>query len=37
VDLNIPLLTNARLASAYITAFCKIEVADLDIMAWNEY
>lgn len=37
VDFNIPLLTNARLASAFITAFCNKNIQELAIKAWNEY
>jgi len=37
IDYNIPLLTNARLASAFIKAFCKISVDDIDILNWAEY
>ena len=37
VDFSIPLLTNARLASAFITAFCELEMSDLKIKSWNEY
>lgn len=37
IDLNIPLLTNARLASAFITAFCMLPVEDLQIKSWAEY
>lgn len=37
VDLNIPLLTNARLASAFIGAFCSLSVDDLAIKSWAEY
>ena len=37
IDLNIPIITNARLASAYITAFCTVEKEDLQIKSWNEY
>jgi carbamoyl-phosphate synthase large subunit len=37
VDYNIPLITNARLASAFIVAFCKINVDDIAIKSWNEY
>ncbi|MBP3601106.1 MAG: carbamoyl-phosphate synthase (glutamine-hydrolyzing) large subunit [Alistipes sp.] len=37
VDLNIPLLTNARLASAFISAFCSLSVDDLIIKSWTEY
>jgi len=37
VDLNIPLITNARLASAFIYAICKIEPDDISIKSWSEY
>ncbi|MDR0962324.1 MAG: carbamoyl-phosphate synthase (glutamine-hydrolyzing) large subunit [Mediterranea sp.] len=37
IDLNIPLLTNARLASAFIQAFCTMTPDDLAIKAWEEY
>ncbi len=37
VDLNIPLLTNSRLASAFINAFCEMTPEDLEIKAWGEY
>lgn len=37
IDLNIPLITNARLASAFIGAFCSMKVGDLAIQSWNEY
>lgn len=37
VDLNIPLITNARLASAFISAFCSLSVDDLIIKSWAEY
>ena len=37
VDFNIPLITNARLASAFITAFCNMDQDDLEIKSWNEY
>lgn len=37
IDFNIPLITNSRLASAFIQAFCKITVDDIDIRSWNEY
>ena len=37
IDLNIPLITNARLASAFISAFCSMKVEDLAILSWNEY
>ncbi|MBQ7570787.1 MAG: carbamoyl-phosphate synthase (glutamine-hydrolyzing) large subunit [Bacteroidaceae bacterium] len=37
VDLNIPLLTNSRLAAAFIQAFCTIRPEDLAIKSWEEY
>ena len=37
IDLNIPLITNARLASAFIHAFCKIKMDDIVIKSWSEY
>ena len=37
VDYNIPLITNARLASAFILAFCNYKPEDINIMAWDEY
>lgn len=37
VDFNIPLLTNARLASAFIHAFCKLKLEDIKIKSWDEY
>jgi len=37
IDFNIPLITNPRLASAFIKAFCKITVDDIDIRNWAEY
>ena len=37
IDLNIPLITNARLASAFIGAFCSMKVEDLAIQSWSEY
>ena len=37
IDLNIPLITNARLASAFINAFCTMEVDDISIRSWEEY
>jgi carbamoyl-phosphate synthase large subunit len=36
VDYNIPLITNARLASAFIYAFCKMKMEDIAIKSWNE-
>ena len=37
VDLNIPLVTNARLASAFIHAFCTMTIDDIAIKSWDEY
>ena len=37
VDLNIPLITNARLASAFIQAFCDLSIDDIKIKSWDEY
>jgi len=37
VDFNIPLITNARLASAFIIAFCKLDMDDIAIKSWDEY
>ncbi|WP_274289383.1 carbamoyl-phosphate synthase (glutamine-hydrolyzing) large subunit [Prevotella corporis] len=37
IDLNIPLITNSRLASAFISAFCNVKLDDIDIKAWGEY
>ena len=37
IDLNVPLITNSRLASAFINAFCRIKLEDIDIKAWSEY
>ena len=37
IDLNIPLITNARLASAFIYAFCTVKLDDLEIRSWQEY
>lgn len=37
IDLNIPLITNARLASAFINAFCTLSVDDIQIKSWQEY
>ena len=37
IDLNIPLITNARLASAFINAFCTMSVDDIAIKSWAEY
>jgi carbamoyl-phosphate synthase large subunit len=37
IDLNVPLITNARLASAFINAFCTMTVDDIAIKSWAEY
>ena len=37
IDLNIPLITNSRLASAFINAFCTMTLDDIDIKSWGEY
>ena len=37
IDLNIPLITNARLASAFINAFCTMDIDDIAIKSWEEY
>ena len=37
IDFNIPLITNARLASAFITAFCTLTEDDIKIKSWDEY
>ena len=37
IDLNVPLITNSRLASAFIHAFCTLSLDDIDIKAWGEY
>ena len=37
IDFNVPLITNARLASAFINAFCRIDRKDINIKSWNEY
>lgn len=37
VDFNIPLITNARLASAFIYAICKIDLEEIPIKSWGEY
>ena len=36
-DLNVPLITNARLASAFIEAFCTLSIDDIEIKSWQEY
>lgn len=37
IDLNVPLITNARLASAFILAFCNMDINDIRIKSWDEY
>lgn len=37
IDLNIPLITNTRLASAFIRAFCEIPLSAIRIKSWDEY
>jgi len=37
IDLNIPLITNPRLASAFINAFCSKSLDDIEIKAWQEF
>lgn len=37
VDFNVPLITNARLASAFILAFCKLNIEDLQVKSWDLY
>lgn len=37
IDLNIPLITNARLASVFINAFCTLSMDDIQIKSWQEY
>lgn len=37
IDLNVPLITNGRLASAFINAFCTMTLDDLAIKSWEEY
>lgn len=37
IDLNVPLITNSRLASAFISAFCNVSLDDIDVKAWGEY
>ncbi len=37
IDLNVPLITNSRLASAFINAFCTLKLEDIDIKSWAEY
>ena len=37
VDCNVPLLTNARLATSFIKAFCSVRPDDIEIKAWDEF
>ena len=37
IDFNIPLITNARLASAFIKAYCKMKEDGIEIKHWGEY
>ncbi len=37
VDLNVPLITNARLAATFIDAFCDLTIDDMEIKSWDEY
>jgi carbamoyl-phosphate synthase large subunit len=37
IDFNVPLLTNDRLAAAFINAFCTLSVDDIAIKSWDEY
>ena len=37
IDFNIPLITNARLASAFIYSFCKVDLNKLEVRSWDEY
>ncbi|MDR1783106.1 MAG: carbamoyl-phosphate synthase (glutamine-hydrolyzing) large subunit [Dysgonamonadaceae bacterium] len=37
IDFNVPLFTNARLASAFIQAFCEIDLEKIPIKSWDEY
>ena len=37
IDLNVPLITNSRLASAFIHAFCNVKLDDIGIKSWAEY
>lgn len=37
IDLNVPLITNSRLASAFINAFCRVKLENIDIKSWSEY
>ena len=37
IDLNIPLITNARLASSFINAFCTVNIDDIPIKSWDSF
>lgn len=37
IDLNVPLITNSRLASAFINAFCHVKLDEIGIKSWAEY
>ena len=37
IDYNIPLITNARVASAFIYGICKYSIEDISIKSWDEY
>ena len=37
IDLNVPLITNSRLASAFIQAFCTVKLDEIGIKSWSEY
>lgn len=37
IDLNVPLITNSRLASAFINAFCSLSLDEIDVKAWDEF
>jgi len=37
IDFNIPLITNARLATAFIRAFCSMSIDDIQIKSWDQY
>jgi carbamoyl-phosphate synthase large subunit len=37
IDYNIPLITNANLANAFIMAFCRFKLSDIEIKSWDEY
>lgn len=37
IDFNVPLITNSRLATAYIRAFCAKSIDDISIKSWDEY